>query len=231
MKKPAATEAPLSIPAAGEWTFENTEVAKKFDAHVREQLPWYDLATGIVVHVARHFIPTTSGLVFDVGASTGNIARAIEPVITSRKARLVALDPVSEMLAGYHGQAEVRVATAQETDFTGADLIICFLVLMFVPVYERKALIERMIGSLRLGGGLVIFDKAAPQSGDLGSLASRLTLAAKYEAGAKPDQIIAKELSLAGVQRPLYPSETVGLREFFRFGDFVGWVYSRQGNF
>ena len=27
------------------WTFEDTEVAKNFNRHVREQLPFYDLAT------------------------------------------------------------------------------------------------------------------------------------------------------------------------------------------
>ena len=36
------------------WTFETSGVAKGFDRHVREQLPWYDLATNAILHVARH---------------------------------------------------------------------------------------------------------------------------------------------------------------------------------
>ena len=39
------------------WTFESVEVADGFDLHVREQLPWYDLVTGAIGQIARHFIP------------------------------------------------------------------------------------------------------------------------------------------------------------------------------
>ena len=43
------------------WTFESKEVADHFDEHVREQLPWYDLATqggssrGPALHAARRY--------------------------------------------------------------------------------------------------------------------------------------------------------------------------------
>jgi malate dehydrogenase (oxaloacetate-decarboxylating)(NADP+) len=39
-----------------DWTFRNADVAKGFDRHVREQLPWYGIATGAVAHIARHFV-------------------------------------------------------------------------------------------------------------------------------------------------------------------------------
>ena len=46
--------------------------------------------------------------------------------------------------------------------------------------------------------------------------------------GAKtPDEIIAKELSLAGVQRPLSEEELPGFTPVFRFGDFAGWLYEK----
>ena len=64
--------APLSE-TPGSWTFEDQELAAHFGAHVREQLPWYDLATRLVVHVAQHSI-RPDGLAYDVGAATGNIS-------------------------------------------------------------------------------------------------------------------------------------------------------------
>ena len=57
------------------WTFENTSVAQNFDKHVREQLPFYDLATNAISHIARHYIQENK-LVYDIGASTGNIGNS-----------------------------------------------------------------------------------------------------------------------------------------------------------
>jgi len=51
--------------------------------------------------------------------------------------------------------------------------------------------------------------------------------AAGKAAGAKPEEIIAKELSIAGVQRPMSIDELEGFVEFFRFGDFAGFVWER----
>jgi tRNA (cmo5U34)-methyltransferase len=214
-------------PAPGEWTFEDPAIAKAFDRHVREQLPWYDIATGIVTAAGRAFIPE-GGLVYDVGASTGNVGRAIEDTLKSRKARLIAIEPSQDMRALYTGPGELKAYSADACDFEGADLIVCFLVLMFVPVSGRAALIKRMRDALRPGGALLIFDKTTPAAGDVGAMSMRLTLAAKYEAGATPQEIIAKELSLAGVQRPLYPTELEGFAPVFRFGDFGGWIIVSQ---
>ena len=78
----------MKIPS--NWTFENKEVAENFNNHVREQLPWYDLATQAVIHLARHYIPN-NGLVYDLGASTGNIGNAIKDILTTRNAEFIAL--------------------------------------------------------------------------------------------------------------------------------------------
>lgn len=118
---------PFQIPR--DWTFKTSGVANHFDRHVREQLPWYELTTGVIAHVARHYIPE-GGLVYDIGASTGNVATVLW----------------------------------------------------------------------------------------------RLALAGKVAAGADARDVIAKELSLSGVQRPLHPDELTGAVEIFRFGDFAGWI-------
>ena len=56
---------------------------------------------------------------------------------------------------------------------------------------------------------------------------SRLALAGKVATGTPASEIVAKELSLGGVQRPLDPGLVDGWGEaveFFRFGDFAGWI-------
>ena len=216
----------LAVPR--EWTFKDPAVAAAFDSHVREQLPWYDVATGIVAHLARSYVPR-GGKVIDVGASTGNVGRAIAKTLTSRDASLVAIDAAPDMEKVYDAPGLFVVADAEAFAFEEHDpnLIVCFLALMFVPVARRRDLVERMKNALAPGGAVVVFDKMVPSPGYLGTVAFRLTLSAKYEAGAAPDEIIAKELSIAGLQRPMSIDELPGFVEVFRFGDFAGFVYER----
>jgi tRNA (cmo5U34)-methyltransferase len=212
-----------------EWTFKSEHVAKHFDAHVREQLPWYEMATGIVAHVARQYLPL-HGRAVDVGASTGNIGRALADTIRARGVDFIPIDSAPQMEAVYLGPGELRIIDAVDFDFEDEppDLVVAFLALMFVPVAERRNLVERIKRAIRPGGAFVVFDKMEPRPGYLGVVTYRLTLAAKHEQGATAEDVIAKELSLAGLQRPMCESELDGFVEVFRFGDFTGWVYERR---
>lgn len=125
------------------WTFEKAEIAAAFDRHVREQLPWYDLATGAIAHIARHYIPA-GGLVYDIGASTGNIGRALSETLKDRRARLVAIEAAAEMVVRYDGPGEVIQADAMAFDFEPFDLGVCFLLLIFLPVSRRAAFVQKL---------------------------------------------------------------------------------------
>lgn len=217
----------LKVP--GNWTFRSPAVVEAFDSHVRESLPWYEIVTGAVAQIARSYIPQ-SGVVIDVGASTGNIGRAIAGTLDARSAELLALDPSPAMAPAYDAPGQLVIADAESFDFMSRkpDVIVCFLALMFVPVKARAGLIERMQASVQPGGAIIVVDKMIPRPGYVGTVNFRLTLAAKYEAGASPAEIIAKELSIAGVQRPMSEEELVGFVEFFRFGDFAGFIWERS---
>lgn len=211
-----------TIPA--NWTFETAEVAKAFDRHVREQLPWYDIATGALAHVARHYIPK-DGLVYDIGASTGNVGRALAETLADRGATLRALEPSEEMVRLYQGPGEIICADALEHDFERFDVAVCFLVLMFMPVEKRPGFIADLRRKLRPGGAIIVFDKCLPTKGYSATVLWRLALAGKVAQGVPADEIVAKELSLSGVQRPIDPAILGGdACEWFRFGDFAGWL-------
>jgi tRNA (cmo5U34)-methyltransferase len=207
-----------------DWTFKSKDVANGFDAHVREQLPWYDLATFATAHVARHYIPR-GGLVYDIGSSTGNIGRALAPTLQSRGARLVAIDDSLEMAALYKGPGEIVVGDASAHDYEDFDIAVCFLVLMFLAPEAVERLIAKLQSRMRRGGAIIVFDKMEPLGGYPGTIMSRLTLAGKLHNKVAIPDVLAKELSLAGVQRPIHASVFGGNAvEFFRFGDFAGWL-------
>jgi tRNA (cmo5U34)-methyltransferase len=216
---------------AADWTFKSAKIAEGFDAHVREQLPWYDLATGAVAHIARHYIPQ-GGLVYDLGASTGNVGVAIGDTLKAREARFVAVEGSKEMAALYRGPGELIEADVLGFEFEQFDVAVCFLLLMFLPAGERKGFIRRLCQKIKPGGALIVFDKVEGPGGYLSTVLHRLTIAGKMAQGADAGEVIQKELSLIGVQRPL-PGSFMSLSanpspiEVFRFGEFVGWVVAR----
>jgi tRNA (cmo5U34)-methyltransferase len=210
------------------WTFDDQAVAAGFERHVREQLPFYEMATGAIAHIARHYIPA-GGLVYDLGAATGNIGRALAPTLAARNAILIAVEPSAEMAALYSGPpetGELVVERAERIKFQPFDVAIAFLTLMFVAPAERRPLLDRLVCAARTGGAIIIFDKCEAEFGYPGTVLWRLALAGKLAAGVDPAEIVAKELSLSGVQRPISPRMLLPGHavEFFRFGEFAGWL-------
>lgn len=215
----------LNIPK--DWTFRDAGVASGFDAHVREQLPWYELATHAVAHLGRHYIPTR-GLVYDIGASTGNIGRAIRETLEQRDARLVAIEESAEMAELYSAPGRLIVTDALTYDYDEFDFGVCFLALMFFPVATRRAWLERLVARLRPGGALVVVDKTTTPAGYVGTSLRRLAMAWKVSTGTSADDIVRKELALAGYQRPVSPELFDGLGvPFFQLGEFCGWVIEK----
>lgn len=206
------------------WTFKSPHVAKHFNSHVREQLPWYDIATNAVAHFARHYVPS-GGRVYDIGASTGNIGNAMRETLIQRKAKFTAIDESKDMAQQYQGPPELIVADAVRYDFQPFDFAVAFLVFMFLPVSDRGSFLRRLCGLTKPGGSLMIVDKVQMPAGYVGTAFSRLTLQQKLVSGAEPEAILKKELSLAGYQRPFDPRLLPkSARTFFQLGEFVGWI-------
>lgn len=206
-----------------DWTFKTSDVAAGFDQHVREQLPWYDLMSGAVAHIARHYIPE-GGTVYDLGCSTGNIGTLLSDIITARRAMFIPIDNAESMRGEYRGPGEFTVADVAAMEIQPFDVAVAFLCLMFIPKAKRAGLIARLRDKCNLGGAIIVVDKMQNCGGYLGTVTSRLTLAGKVAASVPSDQIIAKEMSLAGVQRPLSNEEMIGATQVFQFGEFAGFV-------
>jgi len=217
----------MKIPS--NWTFEDIEVAKNFNRHVREQLPFYDLATNAITHIARHYLPD-NGLVYDIGASTGNIGQSITQLLKDRNAKLIALEKSSEMIKRYECTVGELIHTdAIKYNFKPHNLAIFYLVLMFVPVSQRIELITKVYNQLSKGGAIIIFDKEINEGGYFGTVLYRLILANKIASGVSAEDVVAKELSLAGVQIPLNPKDyqEFKIKRWFKYGDFGGWVIEK----
>jgi tRNA (cmo5U34)-methyltransferase len=212
------------------WTFETKEIAETFDSHVREQLPWYDMVTDAVCYIARNYL-TEGGVVVDVGASTGNMIDKLMPLVEERWADVVAIEKSKSMcniLQKKYKKSDYVVIENNDVinhELPNADVLIVFLTMMFIPIRKRKALMSALRASCKQGGVIVVVDKVADHDGYFSTVLKRLTMQFKLQQGAKPEDVLNKEMSLAGVQIPIDPS-ILGedAKQFFRMGEFAGWV-------
>ena len=230
----APPPAPKSSSAKGlvippDWTFKDRSVADNFEQHVNEQLPFYPLASGMVAHFGRAYLPE-GGRMYDLGASTGNITNMLRSEIEKRNVKAVSIDSSPQMMDVWHGVGDFVTADIRTFSYLPYDFGVCFLTLMFLPVVDQRILFNDLYDKLRPGGALVIFERTAQRSGYLSTVVNRLTLAGKIANGVPAEDIVAKELSLSGAQRPIEDPEHMfneNTHEVFRFGDFAGWVATK----
>ena len=212
------------------WTFDTPEIANTFDAHVREQLPWYDMVTDAVVYIARNYLPEF-GTVVDIGASTGNMVDKLMPLTVERWADVIAIEksiPMCKVLQTKYEKSEyvsVQNVNITNSEMPEAEVYIMFLTMMFIPTERRKALMKAMRANCTKGGVIIVVDKVCDHSGYFATVLKRLTMQFKLQQGAKPEDVLNKEMSLAGVQIPIDPA-ILGedAKQFFRMGEFAGWV-------
>jgi tRNA (cmo5U34)-methyltransferase len=211
-----------------DWTFNKKSVAQNFDNHVREQLPWYDLASESVAMVAKSYLEK-EGLVYDIGASTGNIRRRLEKLLAEREASFVAIESSQAMANEYTAGGTLVVADAEDVEFEPFSVCIIFLSLMFLPKSKRGKLLLKLRKKCKSGGAIIIVDKVEALGGYVGTVIRRLTMQWKLRNAATPDEILSKELSLSGVQRPITDAELgKDAIRFFQLGEFAGWIIEKN---
>lgn len=214
------------------WTFNNPDIAENFDAHVIEQLPWYPMATDLICHLARCFLQDNAVLV-DLGCSTGMITRKLADVIEDRNIKAVSVDNSREMIDNFQGVGKAFYGDMMSLDlYPEFDVCILCLSLMFTEVSKRKQFLRGLAAKTKAGGVIIILDKIEPPAGYLGTCINRMSIKNKYESGVEAKAIIDKELSLCGAQRPategLFDQFGLHFQQFFRVGDFVGYIWERS---
>lgn len=211
------------------WTFETLEIANTFDNHVREQLPWYDMVTESVAYIIKNYL-SENDTVVDIGASTGNMIEKILSLVQERSCYITAIEKSESMFDKLKNKyanescIELVDSDVMDIELPKAKVYILFLTLMFIPIHQRQKLMQRIKDKCEEGGVIIIVDKVCDHLGYFSTVLKRLTMHFKLLQGAKPEDVLIKEMSLAGVQIPIDISLLGDAKEFFRMGEFAGWV-------
>jgi tRNA (cmo5U34)-methyltransferase len=211
------------------WTFDSEEITTKFDSHVREQLPWYDMVTETVAFITRNYL-TSQNQVVDIGCSTGNMIDKLLPLLKDRDAEILGFESSKSMFdfaeRKYEDEdcVDIEYGDITEEYIPHAQVYILFLTLMFIPIDRRKKLLNGIRERCKKGGAIIVVDKINDHGGYFSTVLKRLTWHFKILQGAKPEDIVGKEIELCGVQIPIDANLLHDGKMFFRMGDFAGWV-------
>jgi tRNA (cmo5U34)-methyltransferase len=211
----------LDIPKA--WTFKNESVAKHFNEHVEEQLPWYELASRLIAFYAKAYLYERS-TIYDLGCSTGNIAKRLQSFIVEKHIYYKGFDSSREILKENSAGLPTYNVDINDIKFESPDVIVSMLTMLFIPKRKRKMLFQAIYDSLPSGGAFILLERFT-QPDFLSLTSARLILSEKKDSG---DNILKKELSLVGSQFLLSKSELPGEpHNIFTFADFIGYLIEK----
>ena len=206
------------------WTFEDRDMVKHFDSHIRSHLPWYNMMHDMVVLLIKNYVPD-GGNVVDVGASTGNLVHKLLQIAKHRDMGIVAVEKSYAMeehmeerfgkLVDFDQITILRNFSSVEHEHV--DAYVACLTLSFVNPSKRQEMIDCMIENAKRA--VIIVDKVCDHDAYLAAVLRRMTLQMKLDAGVSPQEALIKEMSLSGVQIPLDPSMLgEDAKQFFRIG-------------
>ena len=78
------------------WSFEG-DVANSFDDHVSNSVPLYNEGHWLIKNLSDFFLKKDS-VCYDIGCSTGGVFTQILKTSNGKKAKLIGIDPVSNMI-------------------------------------------------------------------------------------------------------------------------------------
>ena len=89
-------------------------------------MPWYEMASNMIAHFGRHYLPD-NGVMYDLGASTGNITKSLEAEIKSRNVTAISVDYSKEMAELWSGIGELIISDVRDLELMEYDFCVCFL--------------------------------------------------------------------------------------------------------
>ena len=221
------------------WVF-NKDVAKIFDLHVKQSIPFYDDIQKHISSLSEWFIKDRS-IIYDLGCSTGETAKNIVEFNKKRKVSFnyVGLDSSPEMIKLAKKKIQHKNIKFKNTDVNkvkfkkNSDLFICLLTFPFINLNERKKLLRKIYKSLKIGGSLIFVDKIYSENPLVQDIFNQIHFDSKLKNKLTTTQILNKAKSLRGSMNVYQQPEIIkfcqeaGFKKndiFFKWFNFVGVI-------
>ncbi|EBK2664772.1 methyltransferase domain-containing protein [Salmonella enterica subsp. enterica] len=236
LNKESVDELITALP--GNWRFDH-EVVQAFDEHVRRSVPFYDQVQTMISDISEWFVRDGT-TIYDLGTSTGETIYRLKDKHKSKKnIRYIGIDnslPMLEKARIKCGDDNIQFLhqnIISVTEFPAAGLVTAIYSLQFLPLSERRIVVERVSRDLYEGGAFIIVEKVRAESSYFEDIWLELYWDMKQSSGLNSEQVLSKAKSLRGILMPLTLSENIKILEdsgfividiFMKWYNFVGIV-------
>ena len=189
------------------WRFNNT-VAKKFDKHVNQSIPFYKEIQTYVTEISDWFIKDDN-LIYDLGCSTGQtIEKLIKRNKSKKKLNICGYDVSQKMVAlakkrvlklnNNEHKVKINKKDVLKVKLKKNNLTIAILLTPFLSYSNKQKLFNKVSKSLNYGGAFILIDKVRSKTSLTEEIFTNLYFDFKLNKNLNSEEILNKSKSLRG---------------------------------
>lgn len=143
----------------------NKRVVDVFPDMIARSVPGYPLSISMISVMANEYVQAGTN-VYDLGCSLGAVSLAIQEGMKKKQCNIIAVDNSQAMIDAClenipndNNNIEFRLENVLDTEIKNASLVVMNFTLQFIPLEQRKELLEKIYNGLLPGGVLVLSEK------------------------------------------------------------------------
>jgi len=143
----------------------NKRVVDVFPDMIERSVPGYPLTISMIGVMADDYVQENTN-VYDLGCSLGAVSFAIQQGLKNKKCKIIAVDNSQAMIdacnkniPNENQDIEFILQDILDTEIINASVVVMNFTLQFIPLEQRKVLIEKIIKGLLPGGVLILSEK------------------------------------------------------------------------
>jgi tRNA (cmo5U34)-methyltransferase len=143
----------------------NKRVADVFPDMIERSVPGYPLTISMIGVMADDYVQENSN-VYDLGCSLGAVSFAIQQGLKNKKCKIIAVDNSQAMIdacnkniPNENQDIEFVLKNILDIEIINASVVVMNFTLQFIPLEQRKVLIEKIVKGLLPGGVLILSEK------------------------------------------------------------------------
>ena len=192
----------ISMVGSG-WSFKNIE--KKFDAHVKKSIPFYDEVHNLCLSCSEFFTHENATFL-DIGCSTGTLIKKFSEKynIKDHKLKFIGIDTVGSMIKEANRKnfdKRTNFKNSSILDFkykNQLDLITSIFTIQFIKPSQRQNAFNNIYKILAKGGAFILFEKVLANNSKFQDVYNGIYNDFKRKNNFSEQEIAQKTLSLRG---------------------------------